>query len=291
MEPTKPFPGFLFKVSHQDNPDEIKGYLLGVEHSADKEILQQLENEKITSLFEKTMNFYFESTVRMVNDIEQFYHEPLHSKDELSQNQLEEYSKRIVYLSESLSAFAEFIGINESDIELKKTLPGLDYQLLMKAFEERGMNSLHSLEPKNASKLSNADEKTIPQYLKNITDFFEDSIPQNFLKPVNPTIIEKNLNIPQILKNREEALKTSNLANFLLEQAKLDGDFFTNKDEENPAIAFQRNRELNLARKVDTLLKSSNDNLFVFGLSHLVSTDRINLLDLLKARGWIISLC
>ncbi|PJD95667.1 MAG: hypothetical protein CK425_08165 [Parachlamydia sp.] len=54
-------------------------------------------------------------------------------------------------------------------------------------------------------------------------------------------------------------------------------------------IAFQRNRELDLAKKVHGILVSETDagpQFFVFGNNHLVSQDNINLVSLLAAKGW-----
>lgn len=56
------------------------------------------------------------------------------------------------------------------------------------------------------------------------------------------------------------------------------------------AIAFQRNREINLINKVDQVLRQSisNPDFFLFGISHLVNDHNFNFRSLLKEKGWNI---
>ncbi len=57
------------------------------------------------------------------------------------------------------------------------------------------------------------------------------------------------------------------------------------------SIAFQRNREINLSKKVDEFLNSSSTpQFFVFGTSHLASTHNLNLISMLEEKGWKITL-
>lgn len=300
--------GFLFEVTNARN--EVKGYFYGSPHLADKEMSGALQNVKIQDVFKKSVKVQFENIKRYLNDIS--------STTGLSRAELRACGKLSAVLLEieaSPQTFfsCETFGEAPLDEELGITRPGMDFHLLGEAYAQG--KPVASLEDKKASWQETAREEDIPKFLEKLQNFFEND-PQLIQLFLEGTKGEKSREVDaeetkQLVQELQQAWKEGNSDKFVEISNKLPGNFLENlkkfnalflngktlKDyspEETKSlldIAFQRSRELDLAKKVHDILVSETDagpQFFVFGNNHLVSQDNINLVSLLAAKGWQI---
>ena len=269
--------GFLFEA--KDSLGDVKGYLYGADHSADPHMLKALENERIQNIFSRSTPIYFENTERMVHDL-----------DEICENKgAENFPNNISALDKNPQKFASLIGVHPPDVRLGKTLPGVDYHLLAMSYREK--KEVDSLEGEFADQQTESSEETLEKFSDNCSLFLEGKKnPLNSEEGEQLREEEVISNETKLVLEKNNAWKLGDLERYVRILNQLDQGFFSIKRERSDPtahiIAFNRNRAVDLARTVHVkLAKTEKPLLFVFGTQHLVSSDKINLLSLLKAKG------
>lgn len=271
--------GFVFEVI-DPRSNQLKGYLVAADHSADSAMLQILKNTPLKSAFNNATNVFFENINRYLADI-----------DELSDEKgVSSFAANILRLDNNPEPFAKLLNIPPPDMKLGKIMPGVDYHLLAKSIEEKGIEHVHSLEKMQDDQQQTATSDYINIFKDNLASFISDI--ESLKTSTQPPSIQ-GVDITKAVKERNEACSEGNLDKFYRSQQLLDGDFFSKErkddDPNKSLIAFGRNRDVNLAKVVHTILTDANEPiLIIFGTSHLLSTDSINISSLLKAKGWII---
>jgi len=299
--------GFLLEVSNSKN--EVKGYFYGSPHLAQKKMSGALQNEKIQDIFKKTAKCHFENIKNYLDDIS--------ATTGLSRIELREKGKlsaALIEIENSPENFFSHTTFHDGrfDEELEITRPGMDFHLLGEAYLQG--KTVTSLEDKKASLQDTATESDIPKFMKNLQRFFEgdQEIIESFLEEIKGGV-DQNISdeeAKQLVKELQQAWKEGDTEKFLETLNKFPGDFVKHLNNFNelllsnkslndynaeavefiPKIAFQRSREVDLARKVHEKLISEPageaPQFFVFGINHLVSQDHISLVALLAAKGW-----
>lgn len=355
--------GFLFEI--RDSGNQLKGYLFGVDHKADKASLLSLQNRKIQNAFRSAQVVFFENEKRYLEDIDR-------CSEQKGQTCFAANVKRLVESGSDFSRLTQFSG-GPLDSELGITKPGVDFQLLAQSYEEN--KPVDSLEELAASDQSQVTQDIVQASFKNLKAFLNPELYEKLLRTSAHTSEINEAPIEQLVTRRNDAWRNGNVDEFiavmhcldsgiflealqlldkvvmqfptapenmelygflikeknlpqelleytgLFDEAVRDADKNAEKDwigyvrgyiVENPAfhgnkelaesafklfelmdickmIAFQRNREVELVKRVDTMLRTMNKlQFYVLGTNHLVSSHNLTTLSLLKEKGWKI---